>query len=124
MAPCGRRSVRKDPVVAVNRLLRPVLGVLVLSLGLAFGLAGMAGSTTLRDVKPHAPFKKPWNEQWFYYVHDPSVGYFKVSLQSYLLKDSPDDALKGYVHVMFTSVEGKTVIFEVFSDELNYMLAN
>ena len=42
-------------------------------------------ATTLDDIRPHVPSSdKTWAEQWFYNVAVPDVGYFKISLQSYI----------------------------------------
>ncbi|MDE1461496.1 hypothetical protein [Spartinivicinus poritis] len=75
-------------------------------------------ATTLEDIKPHSPTKKPWSEQWFYYLNDPAMGYFKISLQTYIMPDSPTLKEKGYVHVVYAPKEGKMQVYDYFFDEV------
>ena len=93
----------------------------LLRLGLAccclFATQGFA--TTLEDIRPHAPSsQQTWAEQWFYNIAVPEVGYFKVSLQTYIAPDFVDPTPKAYVHLAFTPVNGKTVKYDIFRDEL------
>ena len=93
----------------------------LLRLGLAccclFVAQGFA--TTLEDIRPHTPSsQQTWAEQWFYNIAVPEVGYFKVSLQTYIAPDFTDPTPKAYVHLAFTPVNGKTVKYDIFRDEL------
>lgn len=94
-----------------------------LLLCLLYLLTNLSTATTLEDIKPHPPTKKPWSEQWFYYLNDPAVGYFKVSLQTYIMPDAPDLKEKGYVHVVFTPLQGKTVIYDYYYDNVEVYAA-
>ncbi|MGI0117864.1 hypothetical protein [Zooshikella sp. RANM57] len=75
-------------------------------------------ATTLEDIKPHTTNKKPWSEQWFYYLNDPDVGYFKVSLQTYILPGATNMKEKGYVHFVFAPKRGAIQIFDYYFDNL------
>ncbi|MBU2713271.1 hypothetical protein [Zooshikella harenae] len=75
-------------------------------------------ATTLEDIKPHTPNKKPWSEQWFYYLNDPDVGYFKVSLQTYIMPDANEMKEKGYVHFVFAPKNGVMKVFDYYFDEV------
>ncbi|WLQ15148.1 hypothetical protein O5O45_04285 [Hahella aquimaris] len=77
-----------------------------------------AAATTLDDIKPHSPTQSPWNEQWFYYINDPAVGYIKVSLQTYIMEDAPSLQEKGYIHVVFTPRTGATRVYDYFFDDV------
>ncbi|MDG9667592.1 hypothetical protein ONV78_07610 [Hahella sp. CR1] len=77
-----------------------------------------AVATTLDDIKPHSPTQSPWNEQWFYYINDPAVGYIKVSLQTYIMGDAPSLQEKGYIHVVFTPRVGATRVYDYFFDDV------
>jgi hypothetical protein len=63
-------------------------------------------ATTLADLKPHPPTGQPWNEQWFYYFNDPAVGYFKISMQTFIYADDPELKERGYLHLVYTPLEG------------------
>ncbi|MFW7522887.1 hypothetical protein ACODM8_01930 [Vibrio ostreicida] len=76
-------------------------------------------ATTLSDIRPHhATSDKTWAEQWFYNVAVPDVGYFKISLQSYIAPDFDTPTPKAYVHLAFTPLNGKTVKYDIFRDQL------
>lgn len=76
-------------------------------------------ATTLDDLKPHVPSSdKTWAEQWFYNVAVPDVGYFKISLQTYIAPNFTTPTPKAYVHLAFTPLNGKTVKYDIFRDEL------
>ncbi|USD33939.1 MULTISPECIES: hypothetical protein [Vibrio] len=76
-------------------------------------------ATTLDDIRPHVPSSdKTWAEQWFYNVAVPDVGYFKISLQSYIAPDFDEPTPKAYVHLAFTPLNGKTIKYDIFRDKL------
>ncbi|NOH73264.1 hypothetical protein F0225_18265 [Vibrio pectenicida] len=76
-------------------------------------------ATTLDDLRPHAPSSdKTWAEQWFYNIAVPDVGYFKISLQTYIAPNFNTPTPKAYVHLAFTPLNGKTVKYDIFRDDL------
>ncbi|AUI86564.1 hypothetical protein BS333_09315 [Vibrio azureus] len=76
-------------------------------------------ATTLDDIRPHQPSsEQTWAEQWFYNISVPEVGYFKISLQTYIAPDFTEPTPKGYVHLAFTPINGKTIKYDIFSDDL------
>ena len=76
-------------------------------------------ATTLDDIRPHQPSsEQTWAEQWFYNISVPEVGYFKISLQTYIAPDFTEPTPKGYVHLAFTPIDGKTIKYDIFSDDL------
>ena len=75
--------------------------------------------TTLEDLRPHHPSSdKTWAEQWFYNVGVPGVGLFKISLQTYIAPDFKQANAKAYIHLAFTPLQGKTVKYDIFRDDL------
>lgn len=76
-------------------------------------------ATKLADLKPHSPSDQPWNEQWFYYFNDPGVGYFKISLQTFIYADDPESKLRGYLHLVYTPVNGKIRSYDYLYDQVD-----
>lgn len=76
-------------------------------------------ATTLSDLQPHAPSGKPWNEQWFYYFNDPLVGYYKISFQTFLYEDDVTSKERGYLHLVYTPLEGEIKVYDYFYDDVN-----
>lgn len=73
-------------------------------------------ATKLKDLAAHPPTSDLWSEQWFYNLGDPSVGYFKVSLQTY---KSPDmSELAAYIHVAYSSIDGPTEVNNYYFDQV------
>lgn len=84
-----------------------------------FTLSTTVSATTLDDIRPHLPSSdKTLAEQWFYNIAVPDVGYFKISLQSYIAPDFNQPTPKAYVHLAFTPLNGQTVKYDIFRDEL------
>ena len=76
-------------------------------------------ATTLDDLKAHTPTSnQTWAEQWFYNVAVPDIGYFKISLQSYIAPDFNTPEPKAYIHLAFTPLHGATVKYDLFLDEV------
>ncbi|GAA5443172.1 hypothetical protein Misp06_01348 [Microbulbifer sp. NBRC 101763] len=76
-------------------------------------------ATTLDDVKAHNPTSdKTWAEQWFYNIAVPDVGYFKVSFQTYIAPNFSDPIPKAYIHLAFTPINGESVKYDLFLDEV------
>ncbi|MGI9280587.1 MAG: hypothetical protein ACR2PX_13335 [Endozoicomonas sp.] len=88
-------------------------------IGLLLFIAFPAHATDLTDIRPHAPSGNPWSEQWFFYINDPSVGYFKVSVQTYLTADAGTQKEKAYLHFAYAPVGGTKKIFDYFYDHVN-----
>ena len=82
-------------------------------------LSGAAGATRLSDIVAHEPTsRETWAEQWFYNIADPTLGYFKISFQSYIAPDSPQGQEQAYIHLAFTPLDGPTVKYDLFYDDL------
>jgi len=78
-----------------------------------------AFATKLSDMKAHEPTsRETWAEQWFYNVSDPSLGYFKISFQTYIAPSSPEGQEQAYIHLAFPSLNGETVKYDLFYDDL------
>lgn len=76
-------------------------------------------ATTLQDLKAHQPSSnQTWAEQWFYNVAVPNVGYFKISLQSYIAPDFDTPTPKAYIHLAFPPLQGPTTKYDLFLDEV------
>lgn len=75
-------------------------------------------ATTLSDLQPHTPTEKPWNEQWFYYFNDPLVGYYKISFQTFLYEDDATMKERGYLHLVYTPLEGDIKTYDYFYDDV------
>ncbi|WDE01533.1 hypothetical protein [Thalassomonas actiniarum] len=76
-------------------------------------------STNLDDIRAHEPSSRvTWAEQWFYNVAAPGIGYFKISFQTYIAPDSVDGQEKAYMHLAFTPLQGATVKYDLFYDEV------
>ncbi|ASP38814.1 hypothetical protein CHH28_09035 [Bacterioplanes sanyensis] len=75
-------------------------------------------ATTLADLKPHTPSGKPWNEQWFYYFNDPQVGYFKISLQTFIYANDPELKERGYLHLVYTPIQGEIRTYDYLYDDV------
>lgn len=74
-------------------------------------------ATTLEDIRPHTPNSQSWSEQWFYYLNDPNVGYFKISVQTYLTPEITDQKERAYVHFVYAPIGGtKTTVDKYFDD--------
>lgn len=106
-----------DHILARNALsssLRKTLLFFVLSV-----LSFSSLATKLSDIKAHEPTSsETWAEQWFYNVADPTLGYFKISFQTYIAPTSPDSQVQAYIHLAFTPLSGETVKYDLFYDEL------
>ncbi|WP_444895926.1 hypothetical protein [Microbulbifer sp. SSSA005] len=77
------------------------------------------GATTLSDLSAHEPSSdETWAEQWFYNIAIPDVGYFKVSLQTYIAPDFAVAKPKAYIHLAFSSETGATTKYDLFFDEV------
>jgi len=76
-------------------------------------------ATTLSDLQPHSTTGKPWNEQWFYYFNDPLVGYYKISFQTFLYKDDETSKERGYLHFVYTPLEGEIKTYDYFYDDVS-----
>jgi hypothetical protein len=70
------------------------------------------------DIKPHIPTKTPWSEQWFYYLNDPGVGYYKISFQTYISGNSPAFKQAAYIHLAFAPKQGKVQTYDLFYDDV------
>ena len=82
-------------------------------------LSTHVSATTLDDIRPHVPSSdETWAEQWFYNVAVPEVGYFKISFQTYIAPDFETPSPKAYIHLAFTPLNGNTVKYDIFRDEL------
>ncbi|WP_062269846.1 hypothetical protein [Endozoicomonas arenosclerae] len=88
-------------------------------IGLLLVFVFPAHATELTDIRPHEPNSKPWSEQWFYYINDPSVGYFKISVQTYLTADASNQKEKAYLHFAYAPVGGTKKVFDYFYEEVN-----
>ncbi|MFA0812827.1 hypothetical protein [Microbulbifer epialgicus] len=86
---------------------------------LLFFLGGGVHATTLDDLRAHDPTSdKTWAEQWFYNIAVPDVGYFKVSLQTYISPDFEVPEPKAYIHLAFSPLDGPIVKHDIFHDEI------
>lgn len=74
-------------------------------------------ATTIDDFKAHTPTDTgTWAEQWFYNVADPTLGYFKISFQTYIAPDHVNNEVKSYIHLAFTPINGPTIKYDLFND--------
>ena len=73
--------------------------------------------TFLEDLRPHPPQKAPWSDAWYYYIHDPDVGYFKITFLHYLTETSALDEKNAYVHVVYAPKDGEEKVFDYFYDD-------
>ncbi len=95
-----------------------------LLISFVFVISTNAVATTLKDMQPHEFPTQPWAEQWLYYINDPNVGYFKIGLHTYELvgeqndSDTSKNLYKGFIHVVYTALDGKTEIFDYYLDEV------
>ncbi|WP_444920226.1 hypothetical protein ACJJID_15325 [Microbulbifer sp. CnH-101-G] len=79
----------------------------------------LVSATTLDDLKAHTPTSnKTWAEQWFYNIAVPDVGYFKVSLQTYIAPDFTEPTPRPYIHLAFSPKNGTEVKYDLFLDEV------
>lgn len=88
-----------------------------------FLMTSTAFSMDVGDIKPHQPTKSPWSEQWFYYLNDPEVGYYKVSFQTYLEGHSPALTEKAYLHLAFAPKNGAVKTYDLYYDDV-YLVAD
>ncbi|WP_444937878.1 hypothetical protein [Microbulbifer sp. JMSA002] len=96
---------------------RNIFQVFVLFLFGSF--SSLLSATTLEDLRAHTPTSdKTWAEQWFYNIAVPDVGYFKVSLQTYIAPDFEVPKPKAYIHLAFSPINGSTVKYDIFHDEV------
>jgi hypothetical protein len=58
------------------------------------------------SLRPHRPTGHPFADTWYWYLHDPEVGYFKVAVVNYLNERTQPGAQHGYVHVAHAPVRG------------------
>jgi hypothetical protein len=82
-------------------------------------IASAVQATTLSDLQPHKPTKKPWNEQWFYYFNDPLAGYYKISFQTFLYKNDEAAQERGYLHFVYTPLEGDIRTYDYIYDSVD-----
>ncbi|WP_444910659.1 hypothetical protein [Microbulbifer sp. TRSA005] len=96
---------------------RKIFQVFVLFLMGSF--SSLLSATTLEDLRAHTPTSdKTWAEQWFYNIAVPDVGYFKISLQTYIAPDFVAPAPKAYIHLAFSPRSGVEVKYDIFRDEV------
>ncbi|MDO6705694.1 hypothetical protein [Photobacterium sp. 1_MG-2023] len=81
-------------------------------------LSWNALATTLDDIRPHSPTSQTWSEQWFYYLNDPHVGYFKISAQTYLTPEMTTPHERGYLHVVYAPIGGPQVVIDRYFDQV------
>ena len=88
-----------------------------------FIMSASTSATKLEDIAAHEPTsRETWAEQWFYNVADPTLGYFKISFQTYIAPSSENGLEKAYIHLAFTPISGKTIKYDLFYDDV--ILAN
>lgn len=68
------------------------------------------------NFKAHRLDSNPFNEQWFYSISDPKVGFMKVSLQTYATQ--ADEKLRPHVHFAFSDKYGKLTSYDYFFDNV------
>ncbi|NIB42143.1 hypothetical protein HBA55_21230 [Pseudomaricurvus alkylphenolicus] len=66
-----------------------------------------ASATTLDQFSPRPVHGFPWSDAWYYYIHDPDVGYFKIVFLTFLNQDTGADKQEAYLHVVFTPKTGQ-----------------
>ncbi|GAB6262105.1 hypothetical protein [Photobacterium sp. R1] len=90
----------------------------IISWCLLMSVSWTCQATRLDDIRPHTPTSNTWSEQWFYYLNDPLVGYFKISAQTYLTPDLDPQAEHAYVHVVYAPVGGQQVVLDQYFDQV------
>ncbi|MCO7224139.1 hypothetical protein [Pleionea sp. CnH1-48] len=93
-----------------------MLRFILTSLLFWFSISAMA--TSLQDFNGHRVSNKPWNEQWFFYIYDPEVGYFKFSVQTFVLPDADSLKEQAYIHLLHTDKQGRNTIHDYYFDDI------
>lgn len=75
-------------------------------------------SSTLDEFSPREATHNPWSDAWYYYIHDPKVGYYKIVFLTYLNEETPDNQPHAYVHVVLAAKDGSTREYDYYFNEV------